>query len=127
MFPSVQCLSSLRQKPFLDRNLGNPVRLVNQDSPSRIIELSVGPCSQYSVLVCNSGSYHRIRLTNPRLIHGTYVTRRVTKPRTSVKGQPCMKTSQKESRAMAAVVNNTVATGGVCCPTPRLIVTMMPK
>src|SRR5262245_2816160 len=72
-------------------------------------------------------SYHRIRLTNPRLIHGTYVTRRVTKPRTSVKGQPCMKTSQKESRAMAAVVNNTVATGGVCCPTPRLIVTMMPK
>ncbi len=28
---------------------------------------------------------------------------------------------------MAAVVKSTVATGGVCWPTPRLIVTMIPK
>jgi hypothetical protein len=44
-----------------------------------------------------------------------------------VNGQPALKTSQKGKRAMAAVVKSTVATGGVCWPTPRLIVTMIPK
>src|SRR5262245_56006209 len=72
-------------------------------------------------------AYHFIQLTGPRLIQGTYVTRRVTSARTTVNGQPTLNTSQNGRRAIAAVVNSTVATGGVCWPTPKLMVTIMPK
>ncbi len=56
--------------------------------------------------------HHQLtRLTALRLIQGTYVTSKVTKARTTVNGHPAIKTSQKGKRAIAAVVNRTVATG----------------
>src|SRR4029079_6712496 len=102
-----------------------PHRFVERVQPLRLVERDGRDCA---VTAGKDGIAHQlIQAIGPRLIHGTYVTRSVTRASTAVNGQPTRKTSQNESLAIAAVVKSTVATGGVCWPTPRLIVTMMPK